>query len=143
MRPGFLCLVLLFATTAACSSTASTSSSSTSTTAPSAPVTTETFSGVVAVSGTDVHPFTVALSGDQVSVVLTAAGPPSTIYMGLGIGTYDGTTCTLLTQGSVVTAAGTTAQLAGAAVAGSYCVQVYDVGNQTVPITYSVTVNHY
>jgi hypothetical protein len=143
MRRGFLPLIFFLATTAACSSTASSSNASTTATAPSAAVTTEIFPGTVAVGGNDVHPFNVALSGGQVSVILTAAGPPSTIYMGVGVGTYSSPTCTLLTGGSVVTAAGTTAQLSGAAAAGSYCVMVYDVGNQTAPVTYSVTVNHY
>jgi hypothetical protein len=142
MRPSSLFSILLFATTAACSSTASTPSSSTSTTAPSGAVTMEIFSGTVTVTGRDFHPFNEVVSG-QVNVVLTAVGPPSTIYMGLGVGTYDGTTCTLLTGGTVVTGAGTTAQLAGAAAAGTYCVEVYDVGNQTAPVAYSVTVNHY
>jgi hypothetical protein len=91
----------------------------------------------------DYHPFTVTLSGGQVNVILTAAGPPATIYMGLGVGTYNGTGCTLLTGGSVVAQAGATAQLAGILNAGSYCVMVYDAGNQTASITYSVTVNHY
>ena len=50
---------------------------------------------------------------------------------------------TILTGGSLVTPAGTTAQLSGTAAAGSYCIVVYDVGNQTSDITYSVTVTHY
>jgi hypothetical protein len=83
------------------------------------------------------------LSGGRANVILTAAGPPSTIYMGLGVGVYDGTACTLLTGGSVVTPALTTAQLAGVLNAGAYCVMVFDAGNQTTPVTYSVTVNHY
>jgi hypothetical protein len=125
------------------SSCAGDSSSSSSSTSPTTAVTTESFSGTVAVGGADSHVFTVALSGGQVNAILTAAGPPSTIYMGLGIGTYSGVTCTLLTSGSVVTQAGSVAQLSGTINAGSYCVQVYDAGNQTVPVTYAVTVNHY
>jgi hypothetical protein len=142
-RRGFPLIVFLLAATAACSSTASSSSSSTSTTAPSAAVTTEIFPGTVIVGGNDVHPFNVVVSGGQVTVNLTAAGPPSTIYMGVGVGTYVSPTCTLITGSSVVTAAGATAQLSGAAAAGSYCVEVYDAGNQTAPVTYSVTVTHY
>jgi len=112
-------------------------------TAPTATIISENFTGTVAVSGNDAHTFTVALSGGQVNATLTAAGPPSTIFMGLGIGTPSGSTCTLLTNGSVVTPAGTTAQLTGTLSAGSYCVMVFDVGNQTAPVTYAVTVNHY
>jgi hypothetical protein len=97
----------------------------------------------VDIGGTDSHAFTVALSGGQVNVILTAAGPPSTIFMGLGVGTYASPACTLLTSGAIVTQAGATAQLSGTVNAGSYCVMVYDAGNQTAPVTYAVTVTHY
>jgi len=58
-------------------------------------------------------------------------------------GDYSGSTCTLLSNGSLVTPAGATAQLSGTVDAGSYCVMVYDAGNQTAQITCAVTVNHY
>jgi hypothetical protein len=104
---------------------------------------TEIFGGTVSVGGADSHTFTVSLSSGQLNVILTAAGPPSSIYMGVGVGTPTGSACTLLTNASVVTQAGTTAQLSGTVDAGTYCVSVYDAGNQTADITYSVTVNHY
>jgi hypothetical protein len=113
------------------------------TTAPSTAVTTESFTGTVEVSGESVNVFNVALSGGQVNVILTAAGPPSTIYMGVGVGSYSNSTCTPLSNGSVVTQAGSTAQLTGTLNAGSYCVRVYDAGNQSAPVSYSVTVTHY
>ena len=121
--------------------------SSTSTTAatptPTAPSSNESFSGTVSVAGNDFHPFTVATAGATLSVTLTAAGPPSTIFMGLGLGAYDAPTCSLLNNAYLTTQAGAAAQLSGTAGAGSYCVVVYDVGNQTGPITYAVTVSHY
>lgn len=124
-------------------STACGNSQSSSLTGPSTDPTTETFTGTVPVSGSDVHTFNIALSNGQVNIILTQAGPPSTIFMGLGVGAPSGSTCTLFSGGSVVTQAGTTAQLSGSASAGSYCVQVYDVGNQTADVTYTVTVTHY
>jgi hypothetical protein len=42
----------------------------------------------------------------------------------------------------VNTPAGTSAQLAGLTTAGTLCVQVRDIGNQTAPVTYNVTVLH-
>jgi len=36
----------------------------------------------------------------------------------------------------------TTAQLSGTTSAGTLCVQVYDIGNQTAPVSYTVTVTH-
>jgi hypothetical protein len=121
---------------------------SSATATPSAPTpttaaATESFSGTVSVAGNDFHPFTVATAGATLSVTLTAAGPPSTIFVGLGLGAYDAPTCTLFSNAYLTTQAGATAQLSGTAGAGSYCVVVYDVGNQTGPITYAVTVSHY
>jgi len=124
-------------------SACSSDSSGTTVTGPSTNPTSEMFSGTVPVGGSDSHSFTVSLSNGQVNIILTAAGPPASIYEGLGIGTPSGTTCSILTGGAVVTPAGTTALLSGTAAAGSYCVVVYDVGNQTADITYAVTVTHY
>lgn len=121
-------------------------SSNSSPAAPAAPTvaaSNETFSGTVNVSGNDFHPFTVGTAGATLNVTLTAAGPPSTIFMGLGLGAYNAPTCTLLANAYLTTQAGTAPQLSGSAGAGSYCVVVYDVGNQTGPISYAVTVNHY
>jgi hypothetical protein len=58
-------------------------------------------------------------------------------------GTPIGSSCTLLSGGSTVTPAGTTPQLSGTISAGSYCLVVSDVGNQTAAITYAATVTHF
>ena len=138
----FLWFVLAIAVPAAACSN-SNASSLASTIAPTPTVVTEMFTGTVIVGGSDAHPFTVTVSGGQINVILTAAGPPPTIYMGLGVGTPSGSSCTLLSGASTATPAGTIAQLTGTITAGSYCVQVFDIGNQTVDVTYSLTVIHY
>ena len=114
---------------------------------PSGTVVTETFTGTVAlpVAGVlqvDVHNFTVNVGGN-LSVTLTAAGPPPTITMGLGIGNpaTDGS-CSFLSGGTTQTPAGSTAQLSGTVAAGTYCVAVGDIGNALQPIAYTVTVAH-
>src|SRR5215831_14529400 len=109
---------------------------------PTPQMVTENFTGTVAVGGSDTHTFNVAASG-QLNVTMTSAGPPSTIFMGIGVGTPNGATCTTLTNGSVVAPAGTTAQLSGTISAGSYCVSVSDVGNATGPVNYALTVTHF
>jgi hypothetical protein len=126
-------------------SACSSSSGNTTVTAPSTNPTTDVFSGTVPVGGSDSHNFTVTLSNGQVNIILTQAGPPATIYEGLAIGTPSGTTppCSILTGGSTLAQASTVAQLSGTANAGTYCVVVYDVGNQTGDLTYSVSVSHY
>jgi hypothetical protein len=136
--PVALALVL---TTAACNNGSSSPITNTSTTSPSATLATETFSGSVAVGSSDFQPFTAAQAG-EVDVTLTAAGPPATIFMGLGVGAPSGSTCALLPNASTNTQAGTAAQLIGTVNAGTYCVEVYDIGNQAAPITYTVTVAH-
>ena len=105
------------------------------------PITTDTFSGTVNVGSQDIHTFTASQNG-EVDVTLTSAAPPSTIVMGLGIGVPNGSSCTLVAGGSIQTAAGTTSQLYGIVSSGTYCVDVYDVGNAASPVTYSVNVAH-
>ena len=112
-----------------------------SSTSPSDTRTTDTFSGNVAVGGSAFNSFRVAATGTT-DVTLTAAGPPSTVVMGLAIGTVDDSGCTRLTGASVNTAAGASPQLSGVTTAGSLCVQVRDIGNQTAAVSYTVTVTH-
>lgn len=115
--------------------------------APSGTVVTDTFTGTVplpvaGVLQVDVHNFTVAVAG-SISITLTAAGPPATITMGLGVGNpaADGS-CSFLSGGTTQTPAGSTAQLSGSLAAGTYCVAVGDIGNALQPISYTVTVAH-
>ena len=111
------------------------------------PPTTESFMGTVQVGGSDSNVFNVLYSG-QVSNTLTAAGPPTTIMMGLAIGqpaAAGSPVCTPLngTGATVQTAAGPNPQIQGTVqAAGIYCVKVSDIGQETAPITYSVTVIH-
>jgi hypothetical protein len=115
----------------------------TSTTAPTptATSTTETHTGTVPVGGADAYAFNVVTAG-TVSITLTAAGPPANIIMGIGVGTPSGTVCTPISGASVTSAASNVAQLTGSASAGALCAIVFDIGNQTGPITYSITVVH-
>ncbi len=124
----------------ACGSSSSSSPSTPTTTTPTATLSTDTFNGTVAVKSRDVHAFTVAAQG-AVTVVLTAASPPATIVMGVGIGTPSGSNCAVLAGASANAAAGG-GPPAGILTAGSYCVVVYDVGNEASAVTYTVTVNH-
>jgi len=111
------------------------------TTTPSVPRTTESFSGTVQVGGTAFHSFRVGATG-VTEVTLTSAAPPTTVVMGLAIGTVDDAGCTRLAGAAVNTPAGATPQLAGLTTSGSLCVQIRDVGNQAGPVTYSVSVTH-
>jgi len=136
----FLAGVALLAC-AACSGGSSGGAPTTPST-PALPPTSETFTGTVPVGGSDSHPFVVKLSNGLVTANLTAASPA--VAMGLGIGTIANGVCSVLSGGAVIATAGTTAQLTGTNFQnGTYCVQVFDVGNQSAAVTYSVTVTHY
>lgn len=143
MRLTTASLILVAGLAAAGCSTAASDSASPLPTAPSSPLVTNTFSGTVQMGSNDSNPFTVTSDGFQITVDLTTAGPPATITMGLGIGSIVAGTCQLLSGGSTQTPAGLTPQLSGNIPAGQYCLMVYDVGNQSGPVTYTVVVNHY
>jgi hypothetical protein len=112
-------------------------------TAPTTAVVTENFSGTVQPGSNDAHTFTVTTDNAAISLALTSAGPPSTIAMGFGLGQTVAGSCQLLSGGFGTYTASTTPQLSGTIGSGTYCVMVYDVGNQSTAITYTVVVNHY
>jgi hypothetical protein len=133
-------LSVVVASVAACGG----SSNSSSVVAPSATVTTDTFNGTIQPGTSKVHTFTVTTPG-TVNVTMTAAGPPATITMGLGIGNPDANgNCIFLSGGTTQAIASTTTpQLSGTLTAsGAYCVAIGDIGNAAGPITYSITVSH-
>lgn len=100
----------------------------------------ETFSGTLGVQGAGLATFTVN-QGGQVNITLVSAGPPATITVGLGVGTPAvANTCSLLSN--TPAQAGSAPQLAGPLNAGTYCVEVYDVGNVVNTIQWTITVAH-
>lgn len=120
------------------------SSTSNNIVAPSATVTTETFNGTVQPGAFKIHSFIVTAPG-SVAVTMTAAGPPATIMMGLGIGNPDANgNCIFLSGGTTqAIASATTPQLSGTlTTSGAYCVEIADIGNAAGPITYSIAVSH-
>jgi len=121
-------------------------------TAPSPVLATETFTGTVQVGATHSNKFTVnyAETASDASLTLNtltvaATGASSTLTIGVGFGS-------LAFDGSCLRSAGFTAPTAilghemvatGAFGPGTYCVQVYDAGTLTEPLSYSLTVKHY
>jgi hypothetical protein len=131
-----LLVLVLGMTAAACNN------SNSSLTAPTNPpeVSDPPVTGSVAVGGSAFTNFVVSQAGD-VQITLSQAGPPPTITVGLGVGTPSALTCPL-TVGSTKTAASPTPLDIGTLSAGTYCVEVFDAGNQSGPITYTLTVTH-
>lgn len=124
------------------SSTATSPSSTSSTTTVAGPTTTELFAGRVSVSGSSFYSFSVVENG-TVNVTLAevgGAGVPSTVWLGVGIGTPGGEDCS--TSAAVNTAAGSAVHLTGTYAPGVYCVRVWDIGNLAAVAAFNVTIAH-
>lgn len=104
--------------------------------------TTDTYTGTIAQLGSATNVFKVAATG-TVTISLTSVAPLSTMALGVGVMTSDGTNCTSTISQNDNSRNGGTA-LVGTATAGSYCVKVYDSGN--IPagssVDYTVQVVH-
>ena len=134
----------LLLSAAACSKdNTTTPTTPTSTTTPvTTPTVTEIFQSTVPVGGFAFYSFNIAANG-TVNVTLntvSGTGVPSTVQLGIGIGTPAGVDCT--TTSTVTAAAGTAAQLTGTFGPGLFCVRIYDVGNLFGPAAFKATIAH-
>ncbi len=106
----------------------------------------ETFSGTVPVGGRDTKVFSVAQGNGGLDVTLTSTSP-SGVVLAIGAGTWDGAACTLGTNASRTTSAGSAAQLSFTQVpVGTYCVQTFDPGTPSSlpsPVAYTINIAHY
>jgi len=133
MRLGISIVVLSALVAAACAQPTSVAPT------PSNP-TTDTFTGTLQPQTTNTHNFTVTQGGGELDVTLAATSMP--VALGLGVGQPSTAAGCLLLQ-SLTTQAGSTAQITGTAtVSGNFCVAIYDVGNATDPVDYTITVLH-
>lgn len=108
------------------------------TTAPSASVT-ETFNGVLVPTASTWHVFTTSGGGD-LSITLSSMTPLSGITVGVGLGVAANNACNLqYTQEGFRVGAVWTTSLSNK---GSYCVAIYDVGQVSQNVTYSMKVTH-
>jgi hypothetical protein len=105
--------------------------------------TTETFTGTVGQLSTSAHNFSTGQSSPVIIRITSFA--PSTITMGLGLGTPltspTGDVCSVTGQAAVAQGDTFQVQLDPAA----YCVTIFDIGqisDPTATVAYSVTVQH-
>ena len=114
------------------------------TTPPNTPTplpTTERFTGSIGVNGAIAFPFSTASAG-TISLTLTTVTPDNTAIVGLSLGTYNGTACSVSTgvfndnaqQGITVTGAVSSAGF------NNVCARVYDSGKLTAGITFELTI---
>lgn len=137
-------LVLTLLTTSGCSgdtpTSPTTTTTTTTTTTVASPIYSEEFNDTVGVSGAAFYSFTVTQYG-TVNISLTnvsGAFVPSTVTLGLGMGTPEAEGCS--TTSSVSTQAGAGPQITGAYNPGVYCVKVSDVGNLYAAAKFAVTI---
>ena len=142
-----LTVLLALVATAACGG------SSNSTTSPSQVYTTDTLTGTVPVPVNGVlqssfGTFAVGQGGGTIYFALTSAIETlpdgtflPTVVMGLGIGTFNGSTCTLLPNATAQIAASAN-QYQYTVAAGNYCIQMSDVTNQLGPVSYAIAIAH-
>jgi hypothetical protein len=130
-----IALVLSLALPACGKSTTPTSSTTTGSDGTRA---TDTFTGTLTSRAAMWHTFAVTQNG-TVDVTLTTLQPVPTITVGLGIGTTPTNGCSVQAWNNAAT---TGTVLSGSIIPGTFCVTVYDVGNVTDSVSYTVTVTH-
>ena len=106
---------------------------------------TDTFSGSLSRNSAASHRFT-ALAAGTVTTTLAAVGPNAVggdggaLVIGFGVGTWSGAACTIVqAQDRAVQSA---VLYSNVNASGELCVRVFDVGNITDPVDYTVTVIH-
>lgn len=134
MRRFSLAAIVAAVLTSACgnSTTSPTTTTTTSTTV------TDTFSGTLTRNGASSYAFSVSSAG-LVYATLTSVAD-STATVGLSLGTWTGTSCTVvLSNDQAIQGTTVTGSVTGI---GTLCARVYDVGRSTAPLDYQVTVVH-
>jgi hypothetical protein len=108
---------------------------------------TDTFSGSINKNGAASHRFT-ALAAGTITSTLTAVGPDAVgadgaaLVVGFGVGLWSGTTCTISPGSAQDRAVQSAVLYANVNAPGELCVRVFDVGNVTDSVDYTVTVVH-
>ena len=106
---------------------------------PTRPSVTETFTGVVTVNGASIHSF--SSGSGQISVTLTALSPDTAAIVGVSLGTWNGTACSVVIDNNNATQAAVV--IGSATTTGSFCARVYDPGRLEAATEYTLTVVHF
>src|SRR5262245_10844439 len=97
--------------------------------------TTQTFSGTLVQGAQNSYPFTTTNSG---TAIVTASSLLPVETVGLGIGTLNGSTCVPTIQNASAQQMGTVSMAVTSAT--TYCALVYDPGDVTQSVAYTITV---
>jgi hypothetical protein len=107
-------------------------------TAPTVDTVTEQFSGTLTVNGAQTHTFTVPRQGGILAVLADLT--PDGGVVGFQLGTQNGTLCTAVI--SADTAAEGTRIVGATSTSGEICVRIYDVGQLSAPVEYTIQVEY-
>ncbi len=110
-------------------------------TSPTTSPVTVRFDGQFAQGGSAARTFTAAAHG-AVTITLTSIGPPEGTVVGLGIGIPRGNASGCLLTHVLDATAASSPQIAVAVDAGDYCARVFDVGNLSNQVAFSLTIVH-
>ena len=138
----FPCRLVVLVALAIAASACGGSDTTATTPAPTTTSVTDTFTGTLTLNGAVTYSFTVVAVG-TINVQLTSLLPDSAMPVGISIGTWNGSICTVppgtfndqSIQGSVVVGQTQTV--------GDFCVRIYDAaGTVATPQTYVIEVSH-
>jgi hypothetical protein len=118
-------------------SVTSPTTTTTTTTTTTAATLTETYKGNLNVNGAASYAF--AVGTGTITATLTSVGDTA-VTVGLALGTWSGTTCTLAITNDAAVAGSTV--IGSTSSAANVCVRIYDVGFLTTTIPYTITVTH-
>jgi hypothetical protein len=135
LRPGAAVLALICLGAAGCEDTGNPSPINPD----PLPNVTDTFTGTVNRNGAATFNFTVQGAG-LVAMTLTKVLPDNTIAVGLAMGTWNGTTCSVVLANDNALENTTVVGQAGGI--GQLCVRIYDVGKIGDPVEFELTVRH-
>ena len=114
------------------------SNTPTTPTTPTTATVTDTFSGTLSRNGASSYAFSVSAAGFVYATLTSVAD--STTAVGLSLGTWTGTSCTvILSNDQAVQGTTVTGSVTGL---GTLCARVYDVGKVASPLDYQITVVH-
>jgi hypothetical protein len=100
-------------------------------------VTSENWSAVLAPGGQSSRSFTVTNAG-TINITMNSGG--ATVGLGVGLPRVTGGGCRVGVQ--VITGPGPNPQISTPADPGQYCVQVFDTGTLTDPVSFNVKIDH-
>jgi hypothetical protein len=103
------------------------------------PTITETFSGSIGRNGAATHTFLAQASG-VVTVTLTTLAPEGTEAIGMSLGTWNVTSCSIEIANTNAAQEAVVVGLASSA--GNLCIFVQDVGKIAESASYEITVEH-